>query len=76
MFLQLNHHKLDAYHFSRLFVLECYKVIRIFPPDERFILIAQIRRAAFVSSFGIFLKEPQENQTLREEDFMKLQEVQ
>ena len=46
MFLQLNHQKLDVYHFSRPFVLECYKIIKNFPPDERFILIAQIRRAA------------------------------
>src|SRR5687768_12120306 len=46
MFLQLNHQKLDLYHFSKAFVLECYKVLKTFPPDEKFILITQIRRAA------------------------------
>ena len=46
MFLQLNHQKLDAYQFSRPLVLECYKLIKAFPPDERFILVGQIRRAA------------------------------
>jgi four helix bundle protein len=46
MFLQLNHQKLDIYQFSRPFVMECYKITKTFPSDERFILIAQIRRAA------------------------------
>lgn len=46
MFLHLNHQKLDIYKFSRPFTLECYKVTKTFPSDERFILIAQIRRAA------------------------------
>ena len=26
--------------------MECYKVLKTFPPDEKFILITQIRRAA------------------------------
>ena len=46
MFLQLNHQKLDIYQFSKPFVLECYKLTKTFPTEERFILIAQIRRAA------------------------------
>jgi four helix bundle protein len=37
MFLTLNHQKPDVYSHSRLFVLECYKLIR---------MISQIRRAA------------------------------
>ena len=46
MFLHLNHQKLDAYNFSRPLVSECYKIIKTFPPDEKFILSSQIRRAA------------------------------
>jgi four helix bundle protein len=46
MFLQLNHQKLDVYSFSKAFVLECYKLTKYLPPDERFGMISQIRRAA------------------------------
>ena len=46
MFLHLNHQKLVVCNFSRAFVLECYKLVKTFPPDEKFILSAQIRRAA------------------------------
>jgi four helix bundle protein len=46
MFLNLNHQKLDVYSFSRSFVLECYKLTRILPSEEKFGMISQIRRAA------------------------------
>lgn len=46
MFLTLNHQKLDIYGISRLFVLECYKLTKNLPSDERFGMITQIRRAA------------------------------
>jgi len=46
MFLQLNHQKLDLYSVSKLFVLECYKLSKLLPPDEKFGMISQIRRAA------------------------------
>lgn len=46
MFLQLAHTKLDVYKFSRALTLECYKVTKQFPPDERFAMVQQIRRAA------------------------------
>ena len=46
MFLQLNHQKLDVYKFSKTFVLECYKLTKYLPSDERFGMISQIRRAA------------------------------
>ena len=46
MFLTLNHQKLDLYTFSRKFVLECYKLTRQLPPDEKFGMISKIRRAA------------------------------
>ena len=46
MFLQLAHTKLDAYQFSQELVLECYRITRNFPVEEKFALVQQIRRAA------------------------------
>jgi four helix bundle protein len=46
MFLTLNHQKLDIYQVSKKFVLECYKLTKAFPADEKFGMISQIRRAA------------------------------
>jgi four helix bundle protein len=46
MFLQLNHQKLDIYNVAMSFVGECYKFSKILPPQERFNLVQQKRRAA------------------------------
>ncbi len=46
MFLKLNHQNLDIYHASRQFVIECYKLTRQLPVEEKFGMISQIRRAA------------------------------
>ena len=46
MFLQLAHTKLNIYQFSQELALECYKITKSFPPDERFAMTQQIRRAA------------------------------
>jgi len=46
MFLQLAHTKLNVYQFSQELALACYKVTKKFPPDEKFGMISQIRRAA------------------------------
>ena len=46
MFLTLNHQKLEVYSSSRLFVIACYKLTKYLPPDEKFGMISQIRRAA------------------------------
>ncbi len=46
MFLTLNHQNLNVYKTSRVFVSACYNATKKFPPDERFNLIQQIRRAA------------------------------
>jgi four helix bundle protein len=46
MFLQLAHTKLNVYQFSQELALECYRVTKVFPSDERFALVQQIRRAA------------------------------
>ena len=46
MFLILNHQKLHVYNHSKSFVLECYKLTKTLPTDEKFGMISQIRRAA------------------------------
>lgn len=46
MFLQLDHQKLDIYSVSRAFVKQCYFITKVFPLEEKFALIQQIRRAA------------------------------
>ncbi|WP_255551779.1 four helix bundle protein [Aridibaculum aurantiacum] len=46
MFLQLNHQKLHLYEFSKHLVILVYQVTKQLPPDERFGMISQMRRAA------------------------------
>jgi four helix bundle protein len=46
MFLQLSHTKLAVFSESQKFALECYKITKLFPQDEKFALVQQIRRAA------------------------------
>jgi four helix bundle protein len=46
MFLTLNHQKLEVYKSSRTFVLECYKVSKLLPAEEKYGMVSQIRRAA------------------------------
>jgi four helix bundle protein len=46
MFLKLNHQKLEVYACSKNLVIECYKLTKIFPAEEKFSMCSQIRRAA------------------------------
>ena len=46
MFLKLNHQKLDIYGVSKQFVLECYRLTKSLPTEEKFGMVTQIRRAA------------------------------
>src|SRR5437762_12720352 len=46
MFLQLAHTKTPVFQESKGFTLECYRITKDFPPDERFAMVQQIRRAA------------------------------
>jgi four helix bundle protein len=46
MFLHLAHKELDAYRYSSELTLECYRLTKKFPVDERFAMVQQIRRAA------------------------------
>jgi len=46
MFLELSHRKLDIFKVSKSFVLNCYRETKTFPPEEKFGIVQQIRRAA------------------------------
>jgi four helix bundle protein len=46
MFLQLAHKKLDAYQLTRKLVYLSYKATQHLPPEEKFGMSQQIRRAA------------------------------
>jgi len=46
MFLQLAHTRLDIFTASGTLALECYKITKSFPNDEKYAMVQQIRRAA------------------------------
>ena len=46
MFLELSHTKLDIFKVSKSFVLNCHRETKTFPPEEKFGIVQQIRRAA------------------------------
>jgi len=46
MFLQLSHTKLDIFQTSKSLTLECYRISKLLPPEERYAISQQIRRAA------------------------------
>jgi four helix bundle protein len=53
MFLDLAHTKKPVFHESRKFTLECYRVTKDFPPEEKFAMVQQIRRAALSTHLNI-----------------------
>src|ERR1700749_2376330 len=53
MFLELSHTKLDIFKVSKSFVLNCYKETKIFPSEEKFGIVQQIRRAALSAHLNI-----------------------
>lgn len=44
--LQLSHKKLDVYQIALKLVKEVYTITQNFPPEERFLIVTQVRRAA------------------------------
>ena len=46
MFLQLAHTKTEVFQKSKQLTLECYRITKDFPNDEKFAMVQQIRRAA------------------------------
>ena len=53
MFLPLNHKNLDVYKASRELLKESYRITKMLPPEERFNLVQQIRRAALSVKLNI-----------------------
>src|SRR5690242_11340457 len=53
MFLPLNHQKLDVYKVSHEMLLECYKITKQLPPEEKYVLTSQIRRASLSVKLNI-----------------------
>ena len=53
MFLDLAHTRLEVFKVTREFVLECYKQTKDFPPEEKFGMVSQIRRAAVSSHLNL-----------------------
>jgi four helix bundle protein len=53
MFLHLSHTKLDAFEATKEFVMECYKVTTLFPTEEKFGMVSQIRRAALSAHLNL-----------------------
>ncbi|MFT4019479.1 MAG: four helix bundle protein [Agriterribacter sp.] len=45
MFLTLNHQKMEVYALSRALIKECYKLTKALPPEEKYAMVSQIRRA-------------------------------
>ncbi len=65
MFLRLAHTRLDVFQASRDFVLECYRVSKLLPQDERFAMTQQIRRAALSVHLNIAEGCPRKSATER-----------
>ena len=46
MFLQLAHTKTEIFQQSQNLALECYRVTKLFPSEEKFAMVQQIKRAS------------------------------
>ena len=44
--LNLSHKKLDVYNMCLQFVKEVYQLTKLYPKEEQFVLVTQLRRAA------------------------------
>ena len=53
MFLNLNHKNLNVYQATKKITLECYKITKSFPSEERFALTIQIRRVALSTHLNL-----------------------
>ena len=53
MFIPLSHQNLDVYKASHEMLLECYKITRQLPAEEKYVLISQIRRASLSVKLNI-----------------------
>jgi four helix bundle protein len=53
MFLHLPHSRLDVYKISGELLVECYRLAKFIPIEERFNLIQQLKRAALSVKLNI-----------------------
>jgi four helix bundle protein len=53
MFLNLGHKNLQVYALSRHLMKVCYRITLLLPPEEKFNLVQQIRRAALSVKLNI-----------------------
>lgn len=53
MFLHLNHKNLAAYKYARQLVVLCYTITNLLPPEEKFGMTSQIKRAALSVKLNI-----------------------
>ncbi len=53
MFLELAHTKNDVFQTLKKFALQCYRITKDFPTNERFAMVQQIRRAALSTHLDI-----------------------
>ena len=74
MFLQLKHKSLEVYHASRELVKEIYTISRQLPPEEKFNMIPQIRRAALSVKLNLAEGSTRKSEVERKR-YWKLQEV-
>jgi four helix bundle protein len=75
MFLQLAHTKLNIFQVSKKLVLECYRITKSFPGEERYAIVQQIRRAALSVHLNI-AEGCSRNLQPKEKDSTKLHEDQ
>ena len=53
MFIPLNHKTLDVYKAAHEMLLECYRITSLLPPEEKYVLVSQIRRASLSVKLNI-----------------------
>ena len=69
MFLQLAHTKTPVFQESKKFTLECYRITKDFPTDERYAMAQQVRRAALSVHLNIAEGCSRKSQTERRRFF-------
>jgi four helix bundle protein len=53
MYLQLAHKEMDIYKLAKTVVISCYQLTKSFPPEEKFNMVQQVRRAALSVQLNI-----------------------
>lgn len=69
MFLQLAHTRTPVFEQSKKLALECYRITKDFPQEERYAMVQQIRRAALSVHLNIAEGCSRKSQTERKRFF-------